>query len=328
MESFINTAAFLRPIPESPLNVQPEANEPDGKFVFQLGKLVFEKHSGNNTIIGRMSGLHYGKYCGRHAALIIFQFVFQYPPHGRDRARRAIIRVTFKGNENLVVCQVFPIRIFGASSLESHENTFQAQAGLAGNTALPDTPNVTLQQNYRRSFTTDERVVILGIIQDADTVARWDLSENKVQKKGIPHEFSCGAIVEHWGNCFIANVTVGVGVGLLLRLRKVTSGVIDFEPVDEVPFQCKIKGMDERQIDFSHLTEELTDYYEHEVFKTLAWLMVRVNGSMTVVMWVSYPKVLMDNCIGGRTVMSAGVGEPGPPHEGCRVDLSDFSSAK
>lgn len=201
------------------------------------------------VVNGKLTAVHYGNYVGKSAALIRFNFTF----HGSRwiRYKSAKIVITFASLQKTtdaapVLCDLFPTKFDGDPVLQTTtdqaEISFQLAAGLG-------LPGLTVQQSMSKAQKTTttrvRRMKIEGTPYHDDSHSKnnmvvWSIYENPANKDGIPHQFSCAAIVHHHCVEFQADVKVTVstdtGAGLIGR---------PWRKDDPIYFDCSVpQGVD------------------------------------------------------------------------------------
>jgi hypothetical protein len=191
---------------------------------FKYRSVFTAKKLGGCHLTGKLRGVHYGKFDGKQAALIVFEFVFHFElGTSVFRYKAASIKARFSadGIRQPVVARFFPVEAFGEKTAENVEWSWRVPVSIGSSSALPIDVSVNPEIGQKTSFIRGQRLEINGLTyghpDDNDTnVVEWSLAENKLQKDGIPHYFHCAAIVLHDEN-FTADVivkfTTGMGVG-------------------------------------------------------------------------------------------------------------------
>jgi len=219
------------------------------------------KASGN-TIIITVRSVRYGSYWNKPAAIILFCFEI-LRRKGREPAQAGTIKIKFADSGTTlgpVVSVLFPKLLFGKLSAESHIRGTQITGGVNTSSAFPVVATGNVQGTSQRSFTRDQRLRIDGA-PDHDkkngpnSVARWIMTANKVQKNGVPPEFLTGVVLSHNQIPFSATVKVTLG-NLQWKTPWSNPGVCFNFDAQNVPPDCALYGMEELERDFSGLSEE------------------------------------------------------------------------
>jgi len=219
------------------------------------------KASGN-TIIITVRSVRYGSYWNKPAAIILFCFEI-LRRKGREPAQAGTIKIKFADSGTTlgpVVSVLFPKLLFGKLSAESHIRGTQITGGVNTSSAFPVVATGNVQGTSQRSFTRDQRLRIDGA-PDHDkkngpnSVARWIMTANKVQKNGVPPEFLTGVVLSHNQISFSATVKVTLG-NLQWKTPWSNPGVCFNFDAQNVPPDCALYGMEELERDFSGLSEE------------------------------------------------------------------------
>jgi hypothetical protein len=231
-----------------------------------------------NIIIITVRGVRYNSYWQKPAALIIFRFEIRRK--GREPAQAGTIKINFADSGTTLgpmVSVLFPKHLLGKPSAESHTRGTQITAGMNTSSAFPVAATGNVQGTSQRSFTRDQRLRIDGATDHdkkngPNSVARWVMTANKVQRDGVPPEFTAGVVISHNKIPFSATVKVTLG-SFKWKTPWSNSGVCFNFDAQNVPRDCVIHGMEELGRDFSGLTEEqykqLAPFdYEYQVSPT------------------------------------------------------------
>lgn len=184
---------------------------------------ITRRELGECRLTAELKNVHYGKFNGIEAALVIIQVSFI--SGSRIRYQSATIRVAFerhlynsssKHGNSPIVCCFFPWRVFGVVTEETHRWAWNASFGLSAPATVPIGVSAQVARSHDTEFVQGKRMEIQGSKDTSSStgrgynVAEWRLKENAAQQDGIPHQFICAAIVQHGGNKFQADVDIQV----------------------------------------------------------------------------------------------------------------------
>jgi hypothetical protein len=225
--------------------MQPQSSDPtvERTVDFELDPSAFElgqkngdgqKHRQNITtnefagciVKGELTAVHYGIHDGRSAALIRFKFTFHCSQWIRYKS--AMIKITFASLEKTpgsapVVSDFFPQRFEGEPVFQTITERGEISLHIGVGCGLAIQPSISRTNVTPRT----RRMKIEGdSFHDNSPPGKskvlWSIYENSANEIGIPHQFSCAAIVHHQHLEFQANVKVtvstGKGVGLIGHL--------------------------------------------------------------------------------------------------------------
>lgn len=238
--------------------------------------VITHKELGECKLTGTLRAVHYGQYNGRSAALILLRFTFHYATDIRIfRYTSASISINFSrtvsdipSREPIIVRNFFPAAVFGEASIENIQWNYDIPL-VIGASPLPSVsraPKVGRETTFTRTNRMEIRGIATGHPNPKETnVVQWYLSENKLQKTGIPHYFQCGVVVVYGQGEFKADVAVKVSTGLRVGSVDPRAWALKGFPWpkdDPILFDCATvtDGLDTlpqlRGMDLSTLTEE------------------------------------------------------------------------
>ena len=184
---------------------------------------ITRRELGECRLTVELKTIHYGKFNGAEAALVIIEVKFQ--SGCRIRYQSATIRIGFdrqsrgENPDSLsrpIVCSFFPWRVFGVLTEETHSWNWNSSFGVSAPATVPVGANVQITRSHNTQFVVGQRMEIHGS-KDSNSktgrgfnVAEWRLKENMAQQDGLPHQFTCATIVQHGGAAFQADVDVQV----------------------------------------------------------------------------------------------------------------------
>jgi hypothetical protein len=241
---------------------------------------VFQRDLGTCFIKGFLRGLHYGKFDGESAALIIFGFTFHHEGNISNRYQAASVKITFFKDSKQgssfskpgpVVRSIFPTAVFGEVSKENVRWSIETPLAISTTPFIPIVFNAKVTAKKETNVLREHRMQFRGTAygdrsSEFDNIARWALIENKAQQNGIPHDIICGTIVSHNGEPFNASVKASVATGskrgIVDHRAWVMSGwpwtkddPIYFCP-EHIPSNLRVKSLEKFSKDWSSLTEK------------------------------------------------------------------------
>ena len=255
---------------------------------------LFQRDLGACFVKGCLRGLHYGKFNGESAALILFRFTFHHEGSMSNRYQAASVKVTFfkdnkqgisSSNSSPVIRSIFPTAVFGKISKENVHRSIETPIAINTTPFIPIVFNAKVSAKKETSVIREHQMQFRGTAysdrsSEFDNVARWALIENKVQQRGIPHDITCATIISHNGEPFNASVKISVAtgakIGMLDHRAWIMSGwpwtkddPIRFCP-ETIPSILRVKSLEKINKDLCSLTEkecmELTPFpNEHRV---------------------------------------------------------------
>jgi hypothetical protein len=200
---------------------------------------ITSREIGRCLVTGKLKGVHYGTFKGQPTALILFKFNFGFRGRPLFRYKSAQIKLTFSSTrpepdiERLepVTCGSIPHTVYG--EVIKATKVWRREISLTFKTSslLPVELGIEPTIAHETTFVRGRRMEIHSSLYSdkfhrQDNIVLWNINENPLTKDGIPHEFSCAALVKHHNFEFQTEVELKLSAGLKIVLDPRSWGIV------------------------------------------------------------------------------------------------------